>query len=389
MRGPFAAGLIFAGTVALLTGCGRSEAPASSAALRAPEATRNTNFVTIPPDSPQAKQMRLEPVRAADVPADEVAAPGKIIINPNRTSKLLLPIAGRIVGVTAHLGDAVSQGQPLVAVESPDADAAVAGYQQAQAAERQAQATLTKAQTDFDRTKDLYQAQAVAEKDFVAAQNDLAQAKAALETARAGREQARRKLEVFGLNPVDFHQRTLARAPISGKVLEISVASGEYRNDTSAPLMTIADLSTLWVSSDIPESAIRLIHVGDRVTITLVAYPGETFSGRVTRIADVLDPQTRTLKVYVEMPNSQGRFRPEMFGTIRHGGAARTLPVLPVSALVQEYGKSVVFVERGPGRFERREVTIGTRSGDVVPVLKGLQVNERVIVDGAVLLKGQ
>src|SRR5262249_36977623 len=159
------------------------------------------------------------PVRAAGIPADEVVTPGKIIINPNRTSKLLLPVAGRIVNVMARLGDAVSQGEPLVAVESPDADAAVAAHQQAEAAERQTQATLTKAQTEFDRAKDLYEAKAVAQKDFVAAQNDLAQARAGLETARAGVEQARRKLELLDLRPNAFHQRTLARAPIAGKIL--------------------------------------------------------------------------------------------------------------------------------------------------------------------------
>jgi cobalt-zinc-cadmium efflux system membrane fusion protein len=333
--------------------------------------------------------MRVEAVRAAEMPTDEVVAPGKIAINPNRTSKLLLPVAGRIVEVLAHLGDAVTQGQAVVAVQSPDADAAIAAVLQGQAAEQQAEATLTKAQADFERTKDLYEAKAVAQKDFVTAQNDLAQARAALETARAGREQARRKVELLGLNPSDFRQRTFARAPISGKVLEISVAPGEYRNDTSTPLMTIADLSTVWMSSDVPESMIRLIHVGDGVTITLVAYPGETFAGRVARIADVLDPQTRTVKVYVGLPNPQGRLRPEMFGSIRHTGAVRTVPVVPLSALVQEYGKSVVFLERAPGEFERREVIVGTRAAGVVPVLSGVKVGDRVIADGAVLLKGQ
>jgi cobalt-zinc-cadmium efflux system membrane fusion protein len=375
--------------VAAVAGCGRGETTAPAAASRPPESAGPTDLVTFPPDSPQARQVRIEPVREADVPADEVVAPGKIVINPNRASKLLLPIAGRVVAVMAQLGDSVSQGQPLVAVESPDADAAVAAHQQAQAAERQGQAALTKAETEAARTRDLFGVRAIAEKDVVSAQNDLAQARAALETARAGAEQARHKLELLGLNATDYHQRTLARAPIAGKVLDIAVVPGEYRNDTSAPLMTIADLGTVWVASDVPESAIRLVHAGGRVTITLVAYPGETFTGRVTRIADVLDPQTRTIKVYVELPNPQGRFRPEMFGNVTHARGVRSTPVVPVSALVQEYGKTVVFVEREPGRYERRPVTVGARAGDLMPVLAGVSTGDRVIVDGAVLLKGQ
>ena len=93
--------------------------------------------------------------------------------------------------------------------------------------------------------------------------------------------------------------------------------------------MTIADLSTVWMSSDVPEPSIRFVRVGEEVEITLVAFPGEVLRGRVARIADTLDAQTRTLKVHVELPNPSGRFRPEMFGSIRHAGSMRSLPVIP------------------------------------------------------------
>ena len=164
-----AAAVILIGAISLLGGCGRREAPALSTAPQPPQAKKNIDLITIPPDSPQAKQMRVEAVRTANIPTDEVMAPGKIMINPNRTSKLLLPIAGRIVSVMAQLGDSVVQGQPLVAIDSPDADAAVAAYHQGQATERQAQAALTKAQTEFDRAGKLYEAETLAQKDLVAA----------------------------------------------------------------------------------------------------------------------------------------------------------------------------------------------------------------------------
>ena len=323
----------------------------------------------------------------AEVPADEVVAPGRVIANPNRVARVLLPAQGRIIAVLTGLGTAVERGQPVLALESPDADAAIAGYLQAEATERQTKTTLVKAQADADRARDLYAVRAIAEKDLLTTQNDLAQAHAAGEVARAAREQASRRLELLGLKPGDFKQRILVRAPINGKVLEVNVAPGEYRTDTSAALMTVADLSTVWIASDVPEASVRVIHVGIPVTITLLAYPGETFSGRVTRIADTLDPQTRTVKVYVELANSQGRLRPEMFGTVRHSGSSQQLPVLPAGAVVQEYGRSIVFLERAPGQFERRQVTLGPPIGDSVPVLGGLQPGDRVVVDGAVLLK--
>jgi cobalt-zinc-cadmium efflux system membrane fusion protein len=176
---------------------------------------------------------------------------------------------------------------------------------------------------------------------------------------------------------------------MSGKILEMSVAAGEYRNDTNAPIITVADLSTVWVASDVPESAIRFIQPGERIDVELAAYPTETFRGRVTRIADTVDPQTRTIKVRAEMVNPGGKLRPEMYGTIRHTESMRTMPVLPVGAVVQADGKGSVWVEQGPGRFRSVEVKTGERHGDMLPVLSGVQAGARVVTDGAMLLRAQ
>ena len=367
---------------------GRPESPAPvtrPAAENAPSSP--PGLLTLPADSPQLAHLRVEAVPARDVAVDEVVAPGRVSIDPNRTSRLLLPVPGRVVAVRVRLGDAVERGQPVLALESPDADAAEAALGQGRSAERQAAAALGKAEADYARTNELYQHQAVAQKEVVAAENDVAQARAALDAARAGVVQARRRLELLGLQPDDGRPLVQVRAPISGRVLEVNVSPGEYRSDTASPLMTIADLSRVWVTSSVPESAIRLIHVGDPVSIALVAYPGETFRGRVARVADVLDPDTRTVKVHVEMDNPDGRLRPEMFGSLRHPGPLRQVPVVPLAALVQDAGRPTVLVERSPGTFERRAVTVGGRNGDAVSVLEGLRPGERVVVDGAYLLK--
>jgi cobalt-zinc-cadmium efflux system membrane fusion protein len=335
------------------------------------------------------EQIRTDTVHTADVPTAQVDAPGKIEVNPNRVSHVVLPVVGRVTSVFVKLGDAVAEGQPLLTAQSPDADAAQSAALQTQAAVTQAQAGFSKAQADYDRTKDLYEHNAVAKKEVLDAQNSLAQATAAVAQAKAAHEQAVRRLRLLGLKPGDFQQQVIVRAPIAGKLLELSVVPGEFRNDTSTPLMTIADLSTVWVASDVPESYIRFIQLGERVEISLVAYPGETFEGRVMRIADTVDSQTRTLKVRAEMQNPQGRFRPEMFGSIHHIEATQVTPVLPVSAVIQHEQHDVVFVEQTPGYFRQTVVTVGKRLGDRVPVLTGLAAGTRVVVDGAMLLQGQ
>jgi len=387
--------------IAVSCACSRSTDPQPSAAEeRAGAATAASvqsqamPLVVVPPDSPRAKQLRIETVREQAFPTDEVLAPAKVMINPNRISRVLPPVQGRVLAVFVKLGDTVAEGQPLVSLNSPDADAAISTYLQADATLRQAKVTLVKTETDLERSHKLLQYQAISEKDVLSAQNDAATARAALENAEAARAQAVRKLTLLGLSTSDLQQPVVVRAPIAGVVTDISVTPGDYRAavssaaDVATPLMSIADLSTVWVSSDVPEPFMRFIHIGEDAEITFVAYPGETFAGRIARIGTTLDPQTRTLKVQVDLPNSTRRFVPEMFGTMRHAGPSRRFPVLPVSAIVEEYGRSQVFVERGPGQFERRAVVTGVRTVDHVAIVSGLAANSRVIVDGAILLKG-
>ena len=377
--------------VLLLAGCGRKGDPpvAAAASPRPGEERLSDGSVVIPPDSPKLKEIHVAEVKSASVPFAEVTSPGKIETNPNLVSRVALPLAGRVSSVMVKLGDAVNRGDPLLSLESPDADAGVGAYLQGQAAITQAKANLNKAQADNDRAADLFQHDAIAKKDMLTAENALAQAKAALEQAQAALEQSDRKLRLLGLKPGEFGQKITLRAPISGKVLEMSVAAGEYRNDTNTPVMTIADLSTVWVSSDVAESAIRFIQVGERIDVELTAYPGETFHGRVTRIADTVDPQTRTIKVRAEMENSRGKLRPEMYGTIRHTDSMKTLPVVPVGAVLQGDGKTSVWVETARGRFQTVDVKTGERAGDMLPITSGLKTGARIVVDGAMLLRAQ
>jgi cobalt-zinc-cadmium efflux system membrane fusion protein len=333
-------------------------------------------------------QLRIAPVETAELPTAEVVAPGKIEVNPNRVAHILLPVAGRVTGVMVKLGDAVREGQPLLAVQSPDADAAMSTYLQAQASVTQAKAAVGKAQADLDRLRDLFTHNAVAKKEVLDAENALTQAKAALAQTVAAHEQAAQRLALLGLKPGGFKQQVIVRAPLAGKVLDLSVVPGEFRNDTSMSLMTIADLSTVWVAADVPESYIRFVQIGEPVEINLVAYPGETFEGRVMRIADIVDPQTRTIKVRAEMQNPQERFRPEMFGSIHHIEAKKAVPVLPAGAIVQGDEHPMVFVEQAPGQFRQTRVTIGKRTGDLTPILSGVRAGERVVVDGVMLLSG-
>ena len=372
----------------LPTACGGGGPVGAVARSDSTAAASHPGVVAIAPDAPLLQQIRREPVRIVELPTDEIVAPGKIEANPNRVSKIVLPVPGRISAVLVRTGDAVRKDQPLLTIQSPDADAAMSTFLSARAGLTQAEAARAKAQADLDRATDPFEHDAAAKKDVLAAENAVAQAKAALEQAQAVREQAKRRLEVLGLKEGDFDQPVVVRAPLSGKVLDLSVVPGEFRNDTNAPLMTVADLSTVWVTSQVPESYIRFVQVGERVELTLIAYPGQTFEGRVSRIADTVDPQTRTVKVQAEIGNADGHLRPEMYGSIHHIESVAPQPVVPVGAVIQTDGNAVVYVETAPGRFEERAVAVGKRSGDVVRVVSGVSAGEIIVSDGAMLLRG-
>ncbi|HXD75028.1 MAG TPA: efflux RND transporter periplasmic adaptor subunit [Vicinamibacterales bacterium] len=377
---------LLSGALFAAAACGGHPDPQAATAPAPPSATGDT--VVLTSDSPMLKQLHRERVAVRDLPTDEIVAPGKLEVNPNRVSKVVLPVAGRVATVLVKIGDAVKKDQPLLTIQSPDADSAMSSFLSARAAEGQADVALGKAQADADRAADLFEHNAVAKKDVQAADSALAQAKAAVEQARATREQSARRLSVLGLSSNGFDQQVVVRAPLSGKVLELSVVPGEFRNDTTAPVMTIADLSTVWVGSQVPETYIRFVQIGERVEISLVAYPGETFEGRVSRIADTVDPATRTVKVQAELDNPKGLLRPEMYGSIHHIESTKPTTVIPAGAVIQSGDRSTVFVETSPGRFVQRTVSIGPRAGDMIRVVSGVSEGDVVVSDGAMLLQG-
>ena len=196
-------------------------------------------------------------------------------------------------------------------------------------------------------------------------------------------------MQLLGIDPEKQDSVVTLRAPEAGEVVEISVAPGEYRSDTAAPVLTIADLAKVWVVASVPESVVGHVESGQPVTVTLAAYPERQFEGRVTRISAALDPETRTGRVIAQLDNPQRLLRPEMFARVRYRGPARQVVTVPIGAVVRDRGPTSVFLERERGQFERRDVSLGPRHSDAVVVTTGLSRGDRVVIDGTMLLMGQ
>jgi cobalt-zinc-cadmium efflux system membrane fusion protein len=169
--------------------------------------------------------------------------------------------------------------------------------------------------------------------------------------------------------------------------VEYTVAPGEY-HDPSDNLMTIADLSTVWVTANVQEKDIRRVRAGEDATATFAAYPGERWTGSVLFVGDLLDPATRTIRVRIAFANTDRRLRPGMFALVTFTESAAPEIVVPSAGLVLLGDASYAFVEDSPWSFHRQRVTPGAQAdSDHTVVTDGLAAGERIVVSNAVLLQ--
>ena len=312
---------------------------------------------------------------------------------------------GRLVRLYAGQGSNVRKGQKLADLESADIDQAEADYLKALAdyenARRTSAAEVKFAQATYDRTKVLYEKTITPGKNLQAAEHDLEVAKASAENsvagARSGLTAARRHLLILGLKQSDIDALKnkpdapvifSLTSPITGIVVERNATIGATVN-SDANVFKIIDLSRVWIDANVFEKDLERVRRGQEVKVSVPAFPGSSFSGRVILINSVLDPETRTVKVRTEVPNSDGRLKPDMFANVQIiTDLNRAAISIPQTAVLDDGGKSVVFVGEGGG-YKRRVVIVGIQSGDRVEIRDGLNAGDKVVVKGNYLLLQQ
>jgi cobalt-zinc-cadmium efflux system membrane fusion protein len=170
-------------------------------------------------------------------------------------------------------------------------------------------------------------------------------------------------------------------------VVEFKIAQGEMLNDLSTAVMTIADLSEVWVTANVQEIDARRVHVGQAASVSLIAYPEQRFEGIVHVVGDLLSPDTRTLSVTLVFKNRDRRLKPGMFGTVDFLSEPENALVVDTTAVVHTGRDNQVFVEVAPWRFEARTVQLDTSMDGKAIVLTGLTAGEKVVGQDAVVLQ--
>jgi cobalt-zinc-cadmium efflux system membrane fusion protein len=335
---------------------------------------RSGNIVTVPDGSPVRGKLAIETVAAKEIKRDLVL-PAVVEADPAHLIKVSPPLSGLVTQLSVELGARVKAGQQLVVIDSPDLGSAYSDYDRAKV-------LLALALKSRDRERGLEKVGGAALKDLQQAETDYVTAEVEYQRATAHLKQ----IGVADPDAADKSQKVTVTSPMDGSVIDLAVAAGEYWNDPTVSLMTIADLNTIWVTASVPEKDTSLVSKGQAVDVTFPAYPGELFKGQVLFVSDVLDPDTRRTKVRIAFQNPGTRLRPGMFANVSFYAPVQSSPVVPASALVLKDDENQVFVETAPWKFEARNVDISFQQGDQVVLANGVKPGERVVVRGGVLL---
>lgn len=361
----------------LLASCGQHEEPTTS----------NAATPRLAPAPPGAGQGRIETAVVSTSQINPVVTlAGKIAYGEDRYSRISSPLQGRVLEVRVKLGDRVKAGDVLLIIDSPDITSAYSDF-------IKEASDMDFAIRAYDLAKDLYENKAIPLKDYKQAENDLVKAKA--EFRRAKERLLSLRVPAGELDKPLAEQKITARfemkSPLTGTVVERTVTPGSIvGGDQSQVLFTVADLDNLQVVADVYERDLDLVHVGQVAAVTVEAYPTTTFSGAIAAIGDVVDPNSRTIKVRAWVNNEQHKLKPEMFARLHiQVGDASAFLTVPKEAVLEADGKHFVYVVEGEGKYLKREVKIATASGDQVRVVDGLKPGERIVTKGAVLVKGQ
>jgi len=339
----------------------------------APQFVKEDSRITVPPGSPIRSKLVIQAIGEKEIQRS-LTLPAVVEADPAHTVKVLPPVAGRVVALKVQLGERVTAGQELVVIDSGD-------LAQAYADDEKARAALKLTKQALDRLLNLEKYSAISVKDREQAQNDHAQAEAELQRAQT-------RLRAIGApgERAEGSRLLSVKAPVSGSIIDLQIATGAVVNDPTAAIMTIANLDTIWVTANVPEKDTALVEKGQSADVVFTAYPGEVFKGEALFVSDVLDPDTRRTKVRIAFRNPNMRLKPNMFANAVFLAPKQMMPVIPITALVLRNETDQIFVEVAPWIFEARPVDVAFQQGDQAMVQGGLKSGEHVVVKGGVLL---
>jgi len=314
---------------------------------------------------------RFQLVQAAEhLATSQLNVTGVVAPDISKNVPVISLATGRIVEVNARLGDTVKKGQILLKVQSADISGAYSDYRKAVADEQLAH-------TQLERAKQLYDRGAIS-------LNDLQVAKDTEDKAKVDVENTAEKLRVLGNTNLDRPSAIVdVRAPISGVITDQQVTNAAGVQGLASPNpFTISDLGEVWILCDVYENDLGMVHLGEKADIHLNAYPDQVFTGTISNIGPILDPNLRTAKVRIQVHNA-GLMRPGMFVTATfHGREKEKRVAVPSTAILHLHDRNWVYIPLQNGQFRRVAVAEGNMlPGGMQEVISGIAPGQQVVAN--------
>lgn len=338
------------------------------------------NHLVFTAGDPQLKSIGVQLAKENDTVILHLT--GKLVWNEDVTTNVFSPLAGRVASIKGARGQKVKVGDELARITSPD-------FGQAQADAVKSEADLALAKRVLDRTRDLLKQGVLPQKELDTAQN-------AFDDAQSERDRAVERLAVWGGRGGDVNGAFALKAPMDGVIVDRNVQPGqEVRSDqmlagmavVAAPLFIISDPESLWVHLDVSEQDLSNLQVGQKLEIRSRAYGDQVFPGVLTVIGQSLNPETRTVVAKGSVANPKKLLKAQMYVDVNVITQVPRMPQVPVKAVFLREGKACVFVRQSESDFEMRQITTAAEDAGHVFVSQGLNANEEVVSEGALVLE--
>ena len=313
---------------------------------------------------------KFHKVQEEDV-KNEINLFGKIVTDNNKTAQVYPIVTGVVKSINVELGDYVKQGQVLATIQSRE----VASFQKEKS---DAQSELAIAEKDLQVAQDMAAGKLNSEKDVIAAKKEVEKAKTEL-----GRIN-----EIYSIYHLKGGSIYNVTAPISGFVITKKINQNEQLPDNiSEPLFSIADIKEVWVLANVNEDEIAQIQVGYDAKVKTFAFPDEVYHGKIDKVFNVIDPDTKSMKARIRIPNDDLKLKPEMNCTVVVSFSEnKKMLAVPSSAVIFDKSKFWVMVFKDKNHIETRNVDVYRQLGDVTYIKSGLAANETVISENGLLI---
>jgi len=368
---------------ALACGRGGNEPNPAATESKPAEAHTEADPNTVKIEAGMLRDLRVTTAGVESRPGGEqITLQGEVAVDERTYAEVGVPAVARVTRLLANAGDSVSRGQILAELTSPELGKARADYLSAEARVRLADAAL-------ERKRGLAAEKIVPLREVQEAESQAGEARAALRSARAA-------IGAFGVPPPiedadgPASSAFALRSPVSGGVIERTAVVGQML-DPAVPAFRIGDLSTLWLTVHAFERDAVRIEKGVAAKLTFPALPGQNFPGTVAVVGRHVERESRTVPVRIDLRNSGNVLRPGMSATatLPVGGTGEPILTVPVAAVQRVRNEWCVFLPRDASTFEIRRIGRGRDLAGEVEVLSGLRAGEKIVVDGAFLLKAQ